>query len=291
VTAAGKLPKITIEKVPGLTYEPKRHRYAIDGLWVPGVTTILGILDKPALKQWAADMACEHIRSVWRPDVSSSAAEIESHLIAARTAHCRRAQAAKDAGSAAHLWLQGHVYGVRLPTPIEIRDGLKPGSALPPALKDAGFDSLDLEGRPDEWWEAFASSVNAFLTWEHSHEIEYLEVELSIGDLVNGYAGTMDFLAWVDRELTLGDFKTSKGVYPEFWLQLAAYAHAVIERMVGGLPVERKKLKRLVLQIPKDGGGCNPVAAPADQTQDEDFAAFLAAKTGWEWNRKHGGGR
>jgi len=36
--------------------------YAKDGVEYPSVTTILGILDKPALKGWAAGCAVDYIR-------------------------------------------------------------------------------------------------------------------------------------------------------------------------------------------------------------------------------------
>ena len=33
----------------GLKFFEASHRYKLDGAWVPGVTTILGVLNKPGL--------------------------------------------------------------------------------------------------------------------------------------------------------------------------------------------------------------------------------------------------
>jgi len=48
----------------------------------------------------------------------------------------------------------------------------------------------------------------------------------------------------VDGELILGDFKTSKAIYPEYWLQLAGYQIALEE---GGI----KPIKRLAVRLDK----------------------------------------
>ena len=44
-----------------LQFQPKAHRYRLDGKAVPGVTTILGVLDKPALPKWAAGAVAEYV--------------------------------------------------------------------------------------------------------------------------------------------------------------------------------------------------------------------------------------
>lgn len=42
-----------------LVYQDKGHRYSLDGRDVPSVTTLTGLLDKPALPKWAARSAAE----------------------------------------------------------------------------------------------------------------------------------------------------------------------------------------------------------------------------------------
>ena len=45
----------------GLKFYDASHRYKLDGEWVPGVTTILGVLNKPALTKWAASQVAEYV--------------------------------------------------------------------------------------------------------------------------------------------------------------------------------------------------------------------------------------
>ena len=42
----------------------------------------------------------------------------------------------------------------------------------------------------------------------------------------NGYAGRFDLIARLSGIVTLVDFKTSKGIYPSYGWQIAAYKHA-----------------------------------------------------------------
>ena len=45
-----------------LTFDPTRHRYRLDGKPVPGVTTIVGVLDKSGpLTAWAARSVAEYV--------------------------------------------------------------------------------------------------------------------------------------------------------------------------------------------------------------------------------------
>jgi len=48
-------------KQSGLVFYEASHRYKLDGSWVPGVTTIIGVLDKPALPKWAAGMVATFV--------------------------------------------------------------------------------------------------------------------------------------------------------------------------------------------------------------------------------------
>ena len=42
-------------------FDASMHVYTIDGIFVPGVTTVLGLLPKPALVPWAAKMTATAI--------------------------------------------------------------------------------------------------------------------------------------------------------------------------------------------------------------------------------------
>ncbi len=71
--------------------------------------------------------------------------------------------------------------------------------------------------------EAAARAVKAFLRWEKQNKIQILEQETQLVSEEYGYGGTLDAVGFVDGEHILLDWKTSKGVYKNYLLQLGAY--------------------------------------------------------------------
>ena len=111
-----------------------------------------------------------------------------------------------------------------------------------------------------------------------------LATELVVANPEDGWAGTLDLIA-VLRDLpgaALADFKTGKGVYPDFALQLAAYRHATVAFLKDGTqivmadefpPIERSVIVHLRPQVyPDTGFRVIPIA-----TDDEVYATFLVA--------------
>lgn len=81
-----------------------------------------------------------------------------------------------------------------------------------------------------EWWK-----LNAFKSWyeennqKGSQGIQIIETEKRIVSQKYRYAGTVDCLCRLDDKVFVIDWKTSKNAYPHFALQVAAYAHALVE--------------------------------------------------------------
>ena len=63
----------------------------------------------------------------------------------------------------------------------------------------------------------------SYYAWKNSNKVEPILLEQSMVSEVYQYGGRFDFVGKVNGFLTLADFKTGKGIYPEFFYQLAAY--------------------------------------------------------------------
>src|SRR3990167_10512189 len=87
------------------TFDEKEHAYFLDGKPLMGITSVLRIIAKPNLIQWAANMAVDYISSLWMPGKSYEELEITSVLQEARTAHARKRDKAADAGTNVHAWI------------------------------------------------------------------------------------------------------------------------------------------------------------------------------------------
>jgi hypothetical protein len=195
----GKGAEVTMP--PGLVMS-QDHRYWFngEGPW-PSVTTILEILSKPALVTWKAQ---ESVRAFIRhlnqfSTVLWEQGEAAVVKLALQTADEQRDKAAK-LGSSIHL-LADLVQ--RAPEGAET------------AVE--GFRVSDEEKPYLEAWRRFTAFLEAqgasIVSSEHAVWGE-------------GYAGTYDLIVQMDGALWMVDIKTSKGIYPEYALQLAAYGHA-----------------------------------------------------------------
>lgn len=199
--------------------------YTIDGVTMPSVTTILGVIGKPALITWAANeerAACleaaydlyDDVHSTPRLDRMPFLAALESRLGSVK-AHKRASAKACEIGSQAHAAIE-----------LQHRKAMGQATGPEPKLSDEAM------------W--------AFMAWEDwalNAGIKPVFIEQTIWSVSHRYAGTMDLLAWVNGHRTLVDYKTSKSVYPESKLQVAAYIRAMNE--MGHGPITRGAIVRL----------------------------------------------
>lgn len=164
------------------------------GYYIPGVTSILGILDKPALMPWAAKMTAEYV--IANMPEGADKATIERVALEAKGAHTRKKEAGGAIGTVVHKFAE-HLF----------------------------------KGKPAEMPtdEQAIKGITALQAWIKANDVRPIDVELVTLSREAFFAGTMDLLASVNGRLTLVDLKTSSGIWPEFKLQTAAYRFAWME--------------------------------------------------------------
>lgn len=77
--------------------------------------------------------------------------------------------------------------------------------------------------------EKTKNGVLAFLKWTNENKIKWLENEKIVYSKKYNYVGTLDAIAKIKGKTFLVDYKSSKGIYPEFYLQTAGYQLAYEE--------------------------------------------------------------
>lgn len=175
-----------------LKFNEEAHVYTWGGQVVPGVTTVLKCIDKPALVQWSANMASDHfLEQVKSGRTDHGAIHKES-----KVAHRKKSKDAANIGQNVHLYAER--FFKKLQLPVLHTDQAKRG-------------------------------VEAFHKWMDAHHVEVLESERRVFSRQYFYGGTCDFVAKIDGVLGIGDIKTSSGIYNEMRLQTAAYQHALQE--------------------------------------------------------------
>lgn len=181
-----------------LYFDDGSHIYQVNGKQVYGVTNIVRIIDKPALRYWAVNKAIEYIGANLKAGVSLDEIQIKNLLNEAKIAHTKSTTGAADLGSLIHEWIEKFL--------------------------KAGLSKQPLPKKPIN--KEMKNAIEGFLDWSKQHKVKFISSERKIYSRKHKYAGTLDAEAVVDGKATIIDFKTGNALYPESFLQAAAYLSA-----------------------------------------------------------------
>lgn len=253
-----------------LSFHVEDHLYYLDGINIPSVTTVLDVKAKPQLKQWAVNATLKCLGTILKPGTRLSQPIIDAALKHASKEIWRIRDEALTNGSMAHDWIEQYVqYCIDNDNvPPMILDSEEVSDDIPNVL----YAPTKLEVR---------SSVEAFLSWTRSHDVLFLGTEERIVSLEHGWAGTRDIRAIIDGKMAVLDWKTSKAIYPEYFVQTAVYAKGGEE--MGEDPYE----ELWVVRVPKDGNDFeakNHMSLGTKPSIDELYEVFLALKKVWDFN-------
>jgi hypothetical protein len=204
-----------------LRFNPSSHRYDVsdDGgkfVHTPSVTTILNVLNKPALVEWAVKCAANYVEENLKLLLTGNSFSIEQVFKVveqARTAHDRVREEAAEIGTNVHDFLaaywKGYVSGVCPPMPEHEKE---------------------------------KNCINAALDWFQEHNLKPVKVEEAQYSRLHKICGRPDWIGYVDGTFSVLDYKSTKFLYPEVCLQETAYAMMHAEEF-GELPATRYGLR------------------------------------------------
>lgn len=222
-----------------LKFSPAQHRYEIDGKPLTGVTTILGVIAKPALIPWAVKMATEYIKEHAQTEAVYNQELVyqvtEEILKEAGKAHTKKKESAGEIGSQIHN---------------EIEDYVKNGKT------------------------STSSQFLAFHGWWKDQGYEVLESEKQLHSEEHWFAGTVDLiLKDKDGKIWIADIKTSSGVYNSYLYQMGGYEIAYCEEYP-----ETKIAGYIIIHITKTGK-VDEYVLNSDTIREQAKNAFMSALT------------
>lgn len=209
-------------------------------LLLPSVTNVLGMLAKPALVGWAARTVAELAADLRDSLPKMEHAEVVTLL---KGAASRTGNKAATRGTDVHAFLEARL---------------------------CGYDTPPL----DEAAEQYREAVEMFL--EHERP-ERIATEITM--FTHGYAGTADAVVRIGGRTCLIDYKTSKAVYPEASLQLAALCSGTLwhdgTQIIEPVPIDELIVVRIGIGEYELGYVRDPSAA---------LSTFHALLTVWHWH-------
>lgn len=202
-------------KTPTFRFDEEKHKYYLDDELLPGVTTILGTLAKPALIQWAANCAVDFIQVCVDEKL-----ELTPELLKdARTAHAKKRDKAADAGTDVHALIETYIKS---------------------CIENGGVAQAHLVNELPQ--------VSKFVDWAMANKVIFHESEKQLYSPTHKFAGTADFTATIDGKLFVGDLKTTSGIYDlSPFLQCAAYQIMLREIEV------KDYVGSVIIRLGKDG--------------------------------------
>ena len=202
-----------------LIFDKDKHIYRVGDKIIYGVTSATGILDKPALMYWAVNQAIGFLDKALKPGLVIDELNKPKLLAEAKTIHRKKKDEAADIGTAVHNYLETYIKA-----------------------------KINWEEPPDmPVNEQVKKGIIAFVKWAKENKVQFISSERKVYSKEHEYAGTLDMEAIVNGKLAVVDFKTSKGIYPEYFIQTTAYAKALQEE------TGNKYKEVWILRIPKDG--------------------------------------
>lgn len=194
-----------------------KRTYTINKQEFASVSTIKGILDKPALMRWALNLMGEFVQGHFNDIKKGKLTVDDINIDNAKEYHNKVSSTACDIGTVVHDEIERYINS---------------------QLKGYAFQcSIDPIHQPEAH-----NAMTAFFTWVDQVHFKPIATEYQVYSLKYKFAGTVDCLARVNGKIYLLDWKSSKACYPEMGLQLAAYRIATNEMI---------KSKDLKLPIPQ----------------------------------------
>ena len=218
----------------------RHYRHPNTGDLVPSVTNIIGVLDKPALPRWSA---IEVAKKAWELRLSLPEMEQDDAIDVLKGAPWRKSTRAADRGTTIHAYLEARMLGL---TP-EIIDG----------------EALRYRAAAEAWLD----------DWQP----EVIATERTV--FGPDYAGTGDLWCMRDGKVTIVDFKTSKAIYKEAALQIAALWAAPVQAD-GTVDPAPDDAEGWVVRIGEDGYEARQVVDLA-----ANYEVFRSLIDAWHWSK------
>ena len=235
------------QKEQDVMFTDRGHTYAMNGEYLTGVTTILNQKAKDFLIGWAVKMMYTFMKGKLKLIKTLSAIEYEELILEGKKAHTTYSMKAARFGTKGHDIMKKYVK----------------------ARIEGKGASLKIENKEMQ------RTFDSFIQWETGKKVQWIASEEVVANWEHKVGGTIDALAMVDGVFTVIDFKFSKQLGEDVFLQTAGYQLCLTE--MGLIPEQR-----MAIRFPKNGDDIEPYRIPTPIEFDTEV--FLGFRQAHRWN-------
>lgn len=255
---------------------PSKHWYHLKGAprfpLITSVTGATGVYDKSqALIKWATKTDIDYIEEFVNSQDVLNKETLLPVIAEARVEHDAKKDKAASIGDIVHCFCEQFVKATIANEDLNIETLWT--SALAQVDEENNIKLAELDPALfAEIKEKAMGGINSFLDWYSQHDVEFISSERVVYSREHNFVGKNDFHAIIDGVRTVGDFKTSKGVYDDHRFQLSAYWGAMEEE--DGAQNDQG----MIVKIDKEGAGFEVKTIDRDEHL-KNYPVFLALLT------------
>ena len=215
-------------------FDESKHKHYINNKEVTGTTTVVGVIDKPALMPWAVNKSMDKL-----VNITGDGPLTKENINKAKKAPTEFKQEAGRFGTVVHALCEHfNKTGVVLPVDSE---------ELPPEVLELvkTLDKSQLKKAP--------KLVDQYIEWFNKVGAKVLYVEQNVFSEDMYVGGIFDLVLEIDGKIYITDFKTSSGVYPSQFVQMGGYEIQVNEMMERGYITKFNVDGYIVIHLPRKG--------------------------------------
>ena len=252
------------------------HKYFLNGKRLTGVTTIIGIIDKPQFIQWASNQAIDSVIKGATYQRKENIYTVTKDILEdSRKAWVRTRDKAGDVGTILHAIVEDYVKSRIAKRDFDFETS-----------RNKAVSNYKIEITQSEI-EKTKPMFDQFLEWEKEDNVTFLLSEQKMYSEKYWFAGTVDLVFIKNGDMSkiyIGDLKTSIDVY---------YSHFI---QMGGYEIQLKEMGKIkncagycVINIPKiidkDGNAFRRVKY--ERKNSEDMETFKSCCFLYRYKSKH----
>jgi len=221
-------------------FDEARHKHYISGKEVTGTTTVVGVIDKPALMHWAVKVVTEKLGKLIKTIPYDEA------LIEAKKEPLNKKQEAGRFGTVVHAICEHfNNTGVVLSCDSE---------ELPQDVRDLAKTFNPSSEKRNKTVQLKAEKlVGQYVSWFKANNVKVLYVEQNVFSESDYVGGIFDMVLEVAGKTYIADFKTSSGVYPSQFIQMGGY-HVQLDDMTERGYIDPMDIAGyIVIHLPRKG--------------------------------------